>query len=79
MKEARNELETEKTVHQSLIVSKGVSGHAGRMDVRRGKEELVMTLEVLDQSTKWVVPFSDSGDGCLNVFSVECLLDGRRR
>lgn len=49
------------------------------MDVRQGKEESGMTPEVLDQSTKWVVPFSDSGDGCLNVFSVEYLLDGRRR
>lgn len=48
------------------------------MDVRQGKEESGMIPEILDQSAKWVVPFKDSGVGCLNVFSVECLLDGRR-
>lgn len=37
-----------------------------------------MIPEILDQSAKWVVPFEDSGDGCLSVLSVECFLDGRR-
>lgn len=82
------ELETEGTIHQSLhclqrtdsghALEAEEPGHADRMDAGQGKEESRMTHEVLDQSAEWVVPFTDSGDGCLNVFSVGCLLDARR-